>query len=154
MKVLISVLAIALSGATFAAEKSPHAHNDKPLHGGQVVEVNDMDFELVSTAGSIALYVRDHGKPVNLQGTTAKLTMLSGAEKSELTLTAGADGKLPGRADEEAGCGHKGSRRRSCPAESHQRLLCSEVGRPAMSKDHNHAIPVNSNSRSPGSHLG
>ncbi len=53
-----------------------------------------MDFELVSTAGSIALYVRDHGKPVNLQGTTAKLTMLSGAEKSELTLTAGADGKL------------------------------------------------------------
>ena len=27
-----------------------------------------MDFEPVSTAGGIALYVRDHGKPVNLQG--------------------------------------------------------------------------------------
>lgn len=94
MKVLISVLAIALSGVTFAAEKSSHAHNDKPLHGGQVVEVNDMDFELVSTADTIALYVRDHGKPVSLQGATAKLTMLSGAEKTELTLTASADGKL------------------------------------------------------------
>ena len=66
-----------------------------------------MDFELVSTAGSIALYVRDHGKPVNLQGTTAKLTMLSGAEKSELTLTAGADGKLQAAQTKKLAAGTK-----------------------------------------------
>jgi len=107
MKVLISVLAIALSGATFAAEKSAHAHNDKPLHGGQVVEVNDMDFELVSTAEAIALYVRDHGKPVSLLGATAKLTMLSGSEKTELTLTAGADGKLQASQTKKLAAGTK-----------------------------------------------
>ena len=65
--------------------------------------------ELVSTAGSIALYVRDHGKPVNLQGTTAKLTMPSGAEKSEVDTDCWRRRqKASSRADEEAGCGHEG----------------------------------------------
>jgi hypothetical protein len=38
-----------LAGSAFAAgDKHDHAHEHKPLHGGVVVEVKDMDYELVA----------------------------------------------------------------------------------------------------------
>ena len=48
--------------------------------------VKDMNYELVATQGELALYVSDHGKPVDLAGATAKLTLLSGTQKQDVAL--------------------------------------------------------------------
>ena len=65
-----------------AAQGSEH----RPLHGGVVVEVKDMDYELVARPDALQLYLRDHGKTVDLSGASAKLTMLTGSDKQEVEL--------------------------------------------------------------------
>ena len=63
MHALFAALTLALAGSALAAgDKHGHAHEHKPLHGGVVVEVKDMDYELVAKATVIQLYLRDHGK--------------------------------------------------------------------------------------------
>ena len=44
---LFAVLAVAVSGATFAADKHADGHEIKPMHGGAVAEAKDIDYELV-----------------------------------------------------------------------------------------------------------
>ena len=102
--------AAALSLASLAAQAAgdhSHAHEHKPLHGGVVVEASDIDFELVATAGQITLYVRDHGKPASTAGAVAKLTLLSGADKSELALSPAGDNKLEAKGSFKTGPGTK-----------------------------------------------
>lgn len=50
-----------------------------------------MDYELVVRTDSIHLYVRDHGKPLDVSQATAKLTLLSGSEKQDIELKATGD---------------------------------------------------------------
>jgi hypothetical protein len=84
---LLAALALALAGTAFAAgDKHAHAHEHKPMHGGVVVEVKDMDYELVAKPDVMQLYLRDHGKPIDISKATAKITLLSGAEKQEVDL--------------------------------------------------------------------
>jgi hypothetical protein len=82
MTTLAVTTAVALSSFAIAAGK----HEHKPLHGGVVVEVKDMDYELVARADVVQLYLRDHGKAVNINKSTAKVTFLTGAEKTEVEL--------------------------------------------------------------------
>ena len=90
---ILASITLALAGSAFAAgDKHNHAHEHKPLHGGVVVEVKDMDYELVAKATVIQLYLRDHGKQVNVSNTKAKLTLLTGSQKQEVQLTPAADG--------------------------------------------------------------
>ena len=56
------------------------------MHGGVVVEVKDMDYELVAKATVLQLHLRDHGKPADLSKASAKVTLLSGGEKQEAEL--------------------------------------------------------------------
>ncbi len=95
---LISAGLFAWSSATLAAtddhkghdhgpKTASHAHTEKPIHGGVVSVVKDVNYELVAKADSISLYVTDHGKAIELVGGTAKLTILSGGERSDVTLT-------------------------------------------------------------------
>jgi len=94
---LIATFALALAGSAFGAgDKHDHAHEHKPLHGGVVVEVKDMDYELVAKATVIQLYLRDHGKPADVSKATAKVTLLTGTEKQEVELKPAGD-KLEGR---------------------------------------------------------
>jgi hypothetical protein len=88
MKLISTAVALTLmlSGAVFAADKHDHGHEDKPLHGGLVTEIKDMDYELVAKPDVIQLYVRDHGKPVDVSKATAKITLLSGTDKQEVEL--------------------------------------------------------------------
>ena len=58
----------------------------KPMQGGVLTTVKDVDYELVAKSDVLQLYVRDHGKPVDVSKTTAKVTLLSGADKQELEL--------------------------------------------------------------------
>lgn len=96
MTALAIAVALALGGLTPPAKAAPdaahaHAHAHTPLHGGVVVEVRDMDYELVARAGLIQLYVRDHGKPVDLTGASARLTLLSGTVKQQVNLQPAGD---------------------------------------------------------------
>lgn len=89
---LLAVITLALAGSAFAAgDKHDHAHEHKPLHGGVVVEVKDIDYELVAKPTVIQLHLRDHGKPADVSKASARLTLLSGAEKQEVELKLAGD---------------------------------------------------------------
>lgn len=81
---LIAALALATTGAAFAA--SDHTHSPKPLHGGVVVELKDIEYELVAKPDALQLYLRDHGNAVDVSQASAKLTLLTGADKQEVVL--------------------------------------------------------------------
>ena len=81
---LIAALALVTTATAFAAED--HGHEIKPLHGGVVVVVKDIEYELVARPDSLQLHLRDHGKPVDLSKATAKLTLLAGTDKQEVEL--------------------------------------------------------------------
>lgn len=83
---LIAACALAVSGPTLAADGHDHGHDHKPQHGGIVVESKDMDYELVAKSELLQLYLRDHGKAVDISKATAKLTLLSGTDKQEVEL--------------------------------------------------------------------
>lgn len=83
---LLTAFAFSMSGLAFAAGGHDHGHEHKPLHGGVVSEVKDMDYELVAKPEQIQLFVRDHGKPADISKGSAKLTVLSGNQKQEINL--------------------------------------------------------------------
>ena len=94
---LIAAIILALAGSAFAAgDKHDQAHEHKPLHGGVVVEVKDMDYELVARPDAMQLHLRDHGKAVDISKASAKLTLLAGTEKQEVELKPAGD-KLEAR---------------------------------------------------------
>lgn len=89
---LLASITLALSSSAFAAgDKHDHAHEHKPLHGGVVVEVKDIDYELVTKPTMIQLHLRDHGKPADVSRASAKLTLLTGTEKQEVELKPAGD---------------------------------------------------------------
>ncbi len=91
-KTLLAAIAMTLATTAFAAgDKHGHTHEHKPMHGGVVVEVKDIDYELVAKPTAIQLHLRDHGKPTDLSKASAKLTLLSGAEKQEVELKPAGD---------------------------------------------------------------
>jgi len=96
-------ITLALAGSAFAAGDK---HDHKPLHGGVVVEVKDMDYELVAKPTVIQLHLRDHGKAADLSKATAKLTLLTGTEKQEVELKPAGD-KLEATGSFKVGPGTK-----------------------------------------------
>jgi hypothetical protein len=84
---LLAAFALTLAGTVFAAG----GHDHSPKHGGVVVEVKDMDFELVAKPGAIQLHLRGHGKAPDLSKATAKVTLLTGTEKQEVELKPAGD---------------------------------------------------------------
>ena len=96
-----TALALGLCGLAPAAEEhkghghddkpAAHPHEAKPRHGGVVSVVQDINYELVARADEVLLYITDHDQPMDLSGATAKLTMLSGSKKEEVTLMPGKD---------------------------------------------------------------
>ena len=104
---LLASLVLTLASTAFAAgEKHDHAHEHKPLHGGVVVEIKDIDYELVAKPTVIQLHLRDHGKPADVSKATAKVTFLSGTEKQEVELKPAGD-KLEATGSFKVGAGTK-----------------------------------------------
>lgn len=104
---LFASLTLALAGSAFAAgDKHDHAHEHKPLHGGVVVEVKDMDYELVAKPTTIRLFLRDHGKAADVSKASAKVTLLTGTEKQEVELMPAGD-KLEATGSFKVGTGTK-----------------------------------------------
>lgn len=103
----IASLTLAVAGVAHGAgEKHDHAHEHKPMHGGVVVEVKDMDYELVAKATTLQLYLRDHGKPADISKASAKVTLLTGSEKQEAELKPAGD-KLEATGNFKVGPGTK-----------------------------------------------
>lgn len=88
LQTLLITSSLFLSGLAWAG---PHDGQHKPMQGGVLATVKDVDYELVATATNLRLYVRDHGKAVDVSNATAKLTMLTGSEKQELELKPSGD---------------------------------------------------------------
>jgi hypothetical protein len=104
---LLATLTLAVAGTAFASgAKHDHAHDHKPMHGGVVVEVKDVDYELVAKPTVIQLYLRDHGKGIDVSKATAKVTLLTGSAKQEAELKP-AGGKLEATGSFNIGPGTK-----------------------------------------------
>ena len=95
---------VVLCLASVAHAAGPHGHTLAPRHGGMVVEAKDIDYELVASPKKDALYLRDHGKPVDVMQASAKLTLLSGDKKQEVELKP-AGGKLQAEGSFQVGPG-------------------------------------------------
>ena len=93
MKLINTLIAVivSVSGSVFAADKHEHGPEDKPIYGGLVSEVKDVTYEFVAKADKLQLYLRNHGKPVELGRTTAKVTLLAGAEQQDVQLNPAGD---------------------------------------------------------------
>jgi uncharacterized Zn-binding protein involved in type VI secretion len=104
MNKLITLAALVMA---VAASGNVLAHGDKPKHGGVVQAASDLAFELVNQDGKATIYVEDHGKPVSTAGVTGKLTVLNGAEKSELPLEPAGDNTLATKGEAKLAKGAK-----------------------------------------------
>ncbi len=82
---------LALQLVAFDASASGDKHAHAPKHGGVVTAVNHLDIELVAQADALRIHLRDHDKPLKLTGATAKLTLLVGGVKTEVTLATAGD---------------------------------------------------------------
>ena len=102
-QVLIA-LAVSISGTAFAADD--HGHEAKPMHGGVTAQAKDVDYELVAKADKLQLFMRDHGKPFDVSGMTAKATLLAGSDKQEVQLQP-VDGKLEAAGNFQVASGTK-----------------------------------------------
>lgn len=88
IRALLISCTLAISGAAWAG---PGDVDHKPMHGGVLVTVKDIDYELVANATTLRLFVRDHGKAVDVSKATARLTLLSGTEKQVVELKPSGD---------------------------------------------------------------
>ena len=84
-----------------------HAGDDhKPMHGGVMSHTRDVDLELVAKPDVMQLYLSDHGKKMDHAKASARLTLLSGKDKQEVTLIPAGD-KLEARGAFRLGAGTK-----------------------------------------------
>lgn len=92
LQILVRALTLTLA---VGAAPAVFAHgDDKAKYGGVIAEVKDVNYELVAKADTVVLYVEDHGKKVDTNGATAKLTLLTDGQKTEVMLMPAGDGKL------------------------------------------------------------
>ena len=94
-KAILAACVVLASASVAVHASDPHKHVDaKPKHGGMVKEVNDVTYELVAKPEMIAVYVEDHGKPLDLKGATGKVTLRAGNNRKEVALTPAGGNKL------------------------------------------------------------
>ena len=84
--IVVAIASMGLGAGAFAAGAGHEAR-----HGGIRVESKVMDMEIVAKTDVIQLYVSDHGKPLKIDGAKAKVTLLNGAEKTEIELQPAGD---------------------------------------------------------------
>lgn len=101
-------IALLVAAVLFGASSVAFADGDhKAKYGGVLTVVKDVEYELVAKPDAITIYVDDHGKKVSTKGGTGKLTLLTGAEKSEVTLTAVGENGLEARGPMKVATGTK-----------------------------------------------
>lgn len=85
----------ALLAAAALAAGAAWAHGDeKARHGGIVQMAGELKFELVARGDSAEVYLDDHGEAIPTAKLSGKLTVMSGASKSEAKLEPVGNDKL------------------------------------------------------------
>jgi len=79
-------LAIAFAVLVAATATVAHEDHGKPRFGGIVAEAGHYQAELVARSDALTIHVTDHGNPLPTAGGSARLTLLAGGKKTELTL--------------------------------------------------------------------
>ena len=82
IRTLTAISVAALCSIALAAGN----HDHSPKHGGMVVEVRDFDIELIASSAKLTVFVRDHGKPVDLTKASGKVSLLNGTQKQDIEL--------------------------------------------------------------------
>jgi hypothetical protein len=77
----LATLALAGGASAWAAGSGHEAR-----FGGIYLQSQAMDLEVVAKPDVLLVYASDHGKPLKVEGGKAKITLLSGAEKSVVEL--------------------------------------------------------------------
>ncbi|HZF84225.1 MAG TPA: hypothetical protein VE084_12035 [Burkholderiaceae bacterium] len=103
---LLSITLLAASLWIATATNAAGNHDHAPQHGGIVAEAQGADYELVATPTQLRLYLRDHGKPLDLAQASARVTLLSGADRQEVELKPAGD-RLEAAGDFKVGPGTK-----------------------------------------------
>lgn len=93
MKHMFFAPALALTLTLVATPALAHG-DDKPRHGGQVVEVGETVFELVRAKTGVSLYVMEDGDEVPAAGLMARLIVTTGAKRQEVALTPAAGNRF------------------------------------------------------------
>jgi len=88
--ITLAMVASAANAGSLAGGAHEHAANTAN-HGGIYIKNKSMDIEVVAKTDVIQVYISDHGKPLALTGAKAKVTLLNGAEKSEVELAPAGD---------------------------------------------------------------
>jgi hypothetical protein len=65
-----------------------------PRHGGIVQVANDVNFELVVEADGATIYLVDHDEDMPSKGISGKMTVLNGAQKTEVDIKSTEGNKL------------------------------------------------------------
>lgn len=86
--------ALVMAASAFSTSAAMAHGGAGPMHGGVVQAAADLSFELVATADGAAIYIQDHGKDADASRFDGKLTVLNGAEKSEVPLKSAGGNKL------------------------------------------------------------
>lgn len=85
----ISIGAASFVTCTLLIAATASVAQNKPIevrHGGVVVQIGDMEYELVSRADSLNIFVYDDDKPASTKGGKAVVVLLSGGEKKVVEL--------------------------------------------------------------------
>lgn len=103
--ITVTLTSLALGLGAFAHAADKHGHDHTPRPGVLLAEAADLDFELVTKADSLTLYVIDHGKPVATAGAKATATVHAGSEKTTATFEPVGDNKLVAKGSFKMGVG-------------------------------------------------
>lgn len=101
------ILALVTMAIALAATGNVFAHGAKTKHGGIAQSANDLNFELVAKDGKATIYVEDHDEDFSTTGATGKLTILNGAEKTEVPLEAAGNNLLVAKGEVKLSKGAK-----------------------------------------------
>lgn len=85
-KFLVSLATVGILALSSEAVMAADAHGHAPKNGGIVVPTKAGDFEIVAKSELLQVYFTDHGKALQFDGAKVKITLLNGAEKSEVEL--------------------------------------------------------------------
>ena len=88
---IAAAIAAAVASLAFSTVAQAAGDGHEAKHGGIHIENKVMDMEVVAKPDVLQVYVSDHGKPLKLEGAKAKITLLSGAEKSDVELLPAGD---------------------------------------------------------------
>ena len=104
---LFAVTTLALGLATSPVAFAAGSHDHSAKFGGIVAQGKAFDAELVAKADLITVHVSDHGKPMVTKGAKGKITMLTGADKSEVELMPAGDSRMEAKGKFNVSAGTK-----------------------------------------------